>query len=81
MAVIVRAIDREDFILVGADASASGAFSRPSVAIPASIKAGVYTVRATGEKGTTATAPLVITVAPTPTPRPPVPTATPAVKK
>jgi len=82
LAVIVAAIDKEDFILVGADASASGAFSRASVAIPTSIKAGVYTVRATGEKGTVATAPLVITVPPTPVPTPrPVPTATPAVKK
>ncbi|MEK7681516.1 MAG: hypothetical protein AAB369_01655 [Chloroflexota bacterium] len=80
LAVIVKAIDKEDFILVGADASASGAFSRLAVAIPVSIKPGAYTVRAVGEKGTVATAPINITPAPTPTPRPR-PTATPVPAK
>ncbi len=81
LAVIVKAIDKEDFILVGADASASGAFSRLAVAIPVSVKPGAYTVRAVGEKGTVATAPINITAAPKPTPKPPAPTPTPAVKK
>lgn len=81
LAVIVAAIDKEDFILVGADASASGAFSRRSVAVPTSIKPGAYTVRAIGEKGTVALTPLEIRPAPTPTRRPATPTPTPAVKK
>lgn len=81
LAVIVKAIDKEDFILVGADASASGAFSRLAVAIPVSVKPGAYTVRAVGEKGTVATAPINITAAPKPTPKPPAPTPTPAAKK
>jgi len=57
--VAVAASAGDDLVLVGEEANASGAFAVDS-ANPLDV--GIYTVRATGDMGSMATAPLVIVV-------------------
>ena len=60
---IVGATETGDFHLAGATANDSGAFSAATgsrAAIPSSVEPGVYTVRAVGDKGSSATSIIVI---------------------
>ena len=58
--VVVAASAGDDLVLVGKQANASGAFEVNSS--HRRLGVGIYTVRATGDMGSVATAPLVIVV-------------------
>lgn len=64
--IIVNASQAGDFILQSVVANAGGAFTvtpkGANALLPASIVPGVYTLKATGEKGSLATTPLIITL-------------------
>ncbi|MBI2919230.1 MAG: hypothetical protein HYY01_14750 [Chloroflexi bacterium] len=74
----------EDYVMAGGEANAAGALEATtqqgtktdvtSPALPASLKPGRYTVRATGSEGTVATTGISIKPKPAPTPKPPPPT-------
>jgi hypothetical protein len=80
---MLKAIGGEDWIIGGESADDSGAFIRDAVSVvsaklPPDLKAGVYTVKAVGNKGTVATCVFRVNPEPTPTSTPtPKPAATP----
>ncbi|MBI2908600.1 MAG: hypothetical protein HYX92_13235 [Chloroflexi bacterium] len=90
--LLVGALAGEDIILTGGECNDKGEFSSPAkripqvaemATVPAGVKPGKYTIKATGTAGSTATADIEVGVAPTPTPKPvatPKPAGTPAAK-
>lgn len=88
--LLVGALGGEDIILTGGEADDKGNFTSPAkripqvaemATVPAGVKPGKYTVKATGTSGSSATADITVSVAPTPTPKPvgtPAPAAKPA---
>lgn len=69
--ILVAVTPGGEFLLVGAEANSSGALRLLSGAGQlARLGVGIWTIKAIGDQGSVATAPLEVTPAPTPTPRP-----------